>query len=152
MFSYASARPNETALIDYFEEIGVNWEDIAKSLLCWMSDDEVREWAEREDYDIFEEEDEEEMEIRYFIYGLGYDANDRITDYERSFGDFDDKDEAQDRFDEVISEAEEFIDEFFRETPDKIAYWKIQLEKCECAEDYDECIDVLDEYDITRRK
>ena len=117
-----------------------------------MSDDEVREWAEREGYDIFDEEDEEETEIRYFIYGLGYDANDRITDYERSFGDFDDKDEAQDRFDEVISEAEEFIDDFFRETPDEIAYWKIQLEKCECAEDYDECIDVLDEYDITRRK
>ena len=152
MFSYANARPNETALIDYFEEIGVNWEDIAKSLLCWMSDDEVREWAEREGYDIFDEEDEEETEIRYFIYGLGYDANDRITDYERSFGDFDDKDEAQDRFDEVVSEAEEFIDEFFRGTSNKVAYWKIQLEKCECAEDYDECIDVLDEYDITRRK
>lgn len=94
MFSYANARPNETALIDYFEEIGVNWEDIAKSLLGWMSDDEVREWAEREDYDIFEEEDEEEAEIRYFIYGLGYDANDYLTGYERSFGDFDDKDEA----------------------------------------------------------
>ena len=152
MFSYANARPNETALINYLEEIVVNWEDIAKSLLGWMSDDEVREWAEREGYDIFDEEDEEETEIRYFIYGLGYDANDRITDYERSFGDFDDKNEAQDRFDEVISEAEEFIDEFFRETPDEIAYWKIQLEKCECAEDYDECIDVLDEYDITRRK
>ena len=152
MFSYANARPNETALIDYFEEICVDCEYIAKSLLGWMSDDEVREWAEREDYDIFEGEDEEETEIRYFIYGLGYDADDRITDYERSFGDFDDKDEAQDKFDEVISEAEEFIDEFFRETPDEIAYWKIQLEKCECAEDYDECIDVLDEYDITRRK
>lgn len=65
MFSYANARPNETALIDYFEAIGVNWEDIAKSLLGWMSDDEVREWAEREDYDIFEEEDEEEE--RMFI-------------------------------------------------------------------------------------
>ena len=113
MFSYANARPNETALINYFEEIGVNWEDIAKSLLGWMSDDEVREWAEREGYDIFDDEEEEETEIRYFVCGLGYDTNGRITDYERSFGDFDDKDEAQDKFDEVVSEAEEFIDEFF---------------------------------------
>ena len=117
MFSYANARPNETALINYFEEIGVNWEDIAKSLLGWMSDDEVREWAEREDYDIFDDEEEEETEIRYFVCGLGYDTNGRITDYERSFGDFDDKDEAQDKFDEVVSEAEEFIDEFFENTP-----------------------------------
>ena len=68
MFSYANARPNETALIEYFEAIGVNWEDIAKSLLGWMSDDEVREWAEREDYDIFDDEEEEETEIRPLIY------------------------------------------------------------------------------------
>ena len=101
MFNYANARPNETALINYFEDIGVNWEDIAKSLLGWMSDDEVREWAEREGYDIFDDEEEEETEIRYFVCGLGYDTNGRITDYERSFGDFDDKDEAQDKFDEV---------------------------------------------------
>ena len=151
MFSYANARPNETALIDYFEEIGVDWEDIAKSLLGWMSDDEVREWAERKDYDIFEEEDEEETETRYFICGLGYDANDCITDYERSFEGFDDKDEAQDKFDEVVSEAEEFIDEFFRRTPDEVVYWKIQLEKCECTEEYDECIDVIEEVDIIKK-
>lgn len=152
MFSYANARPNETALIDYFEEIGVDWEDIAKSLLGWMSDDEVREWAEREDYDIFDNEEEQEMEIHYFICGLGYDANNRITDHERSFGDFDDKDEAQDKFDEVVRKAEEFIDKFFRNTPEEVACWKIQLEKCECTEDYEECVDVLDEYNIERRK
>ena len=152
MFSCANARPNETALINYFEEIGVNWEDIAKSLLGWMSDDEVREWAEREGYDIFDDEEEEETEIRYFVCGLGYDTNGRITDYERSFGDFDDKDEAQDKFDEVVSEAEEFIDEFFENTPYEVACWKIQLEKCECTDAYDECVDVLDEYDIKRRE
>ncbi len=59
MFSYANARPNETTLIDYFEAIGVNWEDIAKSLLGWMSDDEVRKWAESDGYDIFDDEEEE---------------------------------------------------------------------------------------------
>ena len=63
MFSYANARPNETALINYFEEIGVNWEDIAKSLLGWMSDDEVREWAEREGYDIFDDEVQQKKQI-----------------------------------------------------------------------------------------
>lgn len=123
-----------------------------KTLMNDIKDDEVREWAKREGYDIFDDEEEEETEIRYFICGLGYDANGRITDYERSFGDFDDKDEAQDKFDEVVSEAEEFIDEFFENAPYEVACWKIQLEKCECTDGYDECVDVLDEYDIKRRK
>lgn len=55
-FSCVNARPNETKLLDYFGKY-VDWEEIATSLLGWMSDDEVREWAEREGYDIFDEEE-----------------------------------------------------------------------------------------------
>lgn len=66
-FSYAQARPNETKLLDYLECCdldGADWEAIAKSLLGWMSDDEVRKWAESDGWDIFDDcdifDDEEE--------------------------------------------------------------------------------------------
>lgn len=58
-FSYASVRPNETKLLDYLECCNADWEAIAKSLLGWMSDDEVRKWAESDGYDIFDDEEEE---------------------------------------------------------------------------------------------
>ena len=34
------------------------------------------------------------MKNRYYIYGLGYDENNRITDYEKYIGDFDTYEEA----------------------------------------------------------
>lgn len=55
-FSYADARPNETKLLARLEECGTDWEEVAKSLLSWLSDDDVKEWAEANDYQ-FEEED-----------------------------------------------------------------------------------------------
>ena len=44
-FSYASARPQETKLCAYLDEIGPDWEEIAKSLMEFMSDDDVGDWA-----------------------------------------------------------------------------------------------------------
>lgn len=58
MFDYRLARPNETKLLDYLEECGANWEEIAKSLIGYLSDDDVKDWAESNEYDIFDEEDE----------------------------------------------------------------------------------------------
>ena len=55
-FSYADARPNETKLLALLDECGTDWEEVAKSLLSWLSDDDVKEWAEANDY-WFEEED-----------------------------------------------------------------------------------------------
>lgn len=87
------------------------------------------------------------MKIRYFVCGLGYDTNNCITDYERSFGDFDTVGEAKEKFEEVIQKAENHLTEFFNDVPE-VFYWHIQLEKCECTDEYDECIDVIDEIDI----
>lgn len=87
------------------------------------------------------------MKIRYFVCGLGYDANDCITDYERSFGDFDTVEEAKEKFEEVIQKAENNLAEFFNDAPE-VSCWHIQLEECECTDEYDECIDIIDEVNI----
>lgn len=60
MFYYRLARPNESKLLDYLDEVCPDWEEVAKSLLGWLSDDDVRRWAENDGYDIFDEEEEEE--------------------------------------------------------------------------------------------
>ena len=51
---FRTARPNETKLQDIFENIGCDWENLAQSLLSWMSDDEVGRFAET--YGYFDEE------------------------------------------------------------------------------------------------
>ena len=92
------------------------------------------------------------MKIRYYVCGIGYDKNDCITDYDREFGDFDTVEEARDKFDEVVYEAEDNLDEFFLDDEPEVSYWKIQLEKCEETDEYIECIDVLDEVDIEKEE
>lgn len=91
------------------------------------------------------------MEIRYFVCGIGYDADDCVTDYDREFGDFDTLEEAREKFDEAVREAEDNLDEFFCDD-ELVAYWKIQLEKCDCTEECDECVDVLLETDIYKEE
>lgn len=87
------------------------------------------------------------MEIRYFVCALGYDSNGCITDFEKDFGDFDTIEKAQNKFDEVIDRAKEiFLDGDYTE----VAYWHLQLEECECTKEYDECIDIIDEYDVEK--
>ena len=43
---YRMARPNECKVMDVFDELEPDWKLVAESLLGWMSDDEVGEWAE----------------------------------------------------------------------------------------------------------
>ena len=88
------------------------------------------------------------MKIRYYVSGIGYDNNNCVTDYDREFGDFDTVEEAREKFDEAVREAEDNLDEFFLNSEPEVAYWHIQLEKCEETDEYIECIDVLDEVDI----
>ena len=57
--SYYAARPNEKKLMDQFDECPPDWEQIAKSLLEWISDDDVAEWARVNDYDLEEDDDDE---------------------------------------------------------------------------------------------
>lgn len=51
------ARPNEAKLQEILEN-GCDWEQLAQSLLSWLSDDEVGEFARS--YGYFDEDDEEE--------------------------------------------------------------------------------------------
>ena len=66
---YADARPNETALIDYLEGVGTldgsPAARLATDLLSWMSDDEVKRFAEVYEYPIFEDEEDEEDEEEF---------------------------------------------------------------------------------------
>lgn len=51
------ARPNEAKLQEILEN-GCDWEKVAQSLLSWLSDDEVGEFARS--YGYFDEDDEDE--------------------------------------------------------------------------------------------
>lgn len=57
------ARPNEAKMYDVMD-CGVDYEQLAKDLLGWMSDDEVGDFARQNGYfdELDEEEDEEEEE------------------------------------------------------------------------------------------
>lgn len=63
MTNFESARPNEAKLQRTFEECGADWEEIAQSLLSYMSDDDVGEWARLNGYlQEYEDEYEDEYE------------------------------------------------------------------------------------------
>lgn len=51
---FSIARPNEAKLQEIFESVGCDWEQLAQSLLSWLSDDEVGRFAES--YGYFDEE------------------------------------------------------------------------------------------------
>lgn len=53
------ARPNEAKLQEILEN-GCDWEQLAQSLLSWLSDDEVGEFARS--YGYFDENNDEEEE------------------------------------------------------------------------------------------
>ena len=84
------------------------------------------------------------METRYYVYGLGYDENDCVTDYSQYFGDFDTYDEAFELFEELQNRSPE---SFFENAP-KLYQLVIQIEECEEDEDDEstECVDVYDEW------
>ena len=71
MFDYRMARPNENKMLNYLEDTCSDWEEIAKSIMGWLSDDDVRRWAENNGYDIFEEEEEEEKEFEIVVHFEG---------------------------------------------------------------------------------
>ena len=55
--SYYAARPNEKKLMDIFDECEPDWKQVATSLLEWISDDDVAEWARVNDYDLENDQD-----------------------------------------------------------------------------------------------
>jgi hypothetical protein len=88
---------------------------------------------------------ENNMKIRYYVCGLGYDENNEAIDYEVGFGDFDTCKEAYALLDELENRSAE---SFFVNAP-KVYEIEIRLEECEETEEAIECIDVLDEFSVT---
>ena len=82
------------------------------------------------------------MKARYYVCGLGYDENDCITDYEKSFGDFDTYDEAYELFVKVQCRGAAL----FADVASEVRKLLVQLEECEEDEDEINCIDVKNEW------
>lgn len=83
--------------------------------------------------------------VRYYICAIGYDKDDKITDYEIDFGDFDTYGDA---YREFIKLQCADTNTFFQGKTSDIMYVKLQLEECEEVENAICCIDVTNETDI----
>lgn len=84
------------------------------------------------------------MKTRYYVCGIGYDEDNRITDYEQCFGDFDTFEEAYEVFVKLQCRSAE---SFFTNAPE-VYQLLLQLEKCEEDDDDITCIDVKNEWRI----
>jgi hypothetical protein len=49
-FSHRQSRPVTSELIDMAEQGLIDWESLARDALGWMSEDEVKQFAQRNDY------------------------------------------------------------------------------------------------------
>jgi hypothetical protein len=56
-FDHRQSRPVTSELLDLAEQGVIDWESLARDALGWMSEDEVAEFARRNDY-ILENDDE----------------------------------------------------------------------------------------------
>lgn len=83
------------------------------------------------------------MKTRYYVCGLGYDEDARITDYERYFGSADTYEEAYELF--VKTQCRD-IETLFVDAPEFVYELLIQLEECEEGDDEINCIDVRNEW------
>lgn len=82
------------------------------------------------------------MKTRYYIYGLGYDKNNNIIDFEQYLGDFDTYEEAYEEF--VILQCRD-TGWFFRESLN-VYQLLIQLEECEEDDERIECVNIRNEW------
>jgi hypothetical protein len=57
-FSHRQSRPVTSELFDMAEQGLIDWESLARDALGWMSEDEVKEFAQRNDYLVEGEDDE----------------------------------------------------------------------------------------------
>ena len=82
------------------------------------------------------------MGIRYYVCGLGYDDDFRITNYDQYFGDFDTYEEAYELFIRLQCKDDA---SFFEKSP-LISHLLLQVEECEVTDDSISCIDVRNEW------
>lgn len=57
-FSHRQSRPVTSELLDMAEQGLIDWERLARDALGWMSEDEVKRFAQRNDYLVEGEDDE----------------------------------------------------------------------------------------------
>ena len=88
------------------------------------------------------------MKVRYYVYGLGYDENDCVIDFELEFGDFDTYKEAHGLFDKLQNKEDSF---FFKNNQD-IYQLDIVIEECEENNGQINCIDIKDEFWVLNPK
>ena len=81
------------------------------------------------------------MKIKYYVCGIGYDENNHITDYEQTFGIFDQYVDAYEFFVKLQcrNEASFFIQNY------KLYQMLIQIEKCQVFDNEINCINVKNE-------
>jgi hypothetical protein len=91
-------------------------------------------------------DDNNPVKIRYYVCGIGYNENDRITDYKKTFGDFDKFPEAFKLFKDLQLIPTELF--FVDEGSSGCYQIVIQIEECEETEEEINCIDVKDEFSV----
>ena len=89
--------------------------------------------------------------IRYYVCACSYNCLDTVLDYELEFGAFDLEENARILFEKTVKKAKTDKTYYFDAyTPESVVYWKLMMEKVAETESGIECIDILDEYIVTK--
>lgn len=139
---------NETFTAFVYEDNGI----IAADLSIYDSKEKAVAFAKARNWDevvndvtgevVWKRRGGNEMEIRYYVCGLGYDENDCVVDYEVDFGDFDTYEEAYECFVKVQCSDPELLFSH----PFASYQMLVQLEECEEDDEEINCIDVKNEW------
>ncbi len=87
--------------------------------------------------------------VRYYVCAIGYNKDDKVTDYEVDFGNFD---TYVDAYCEFVKLQCADTSTFFKGQTDDLMYVKLQLEECEEVENEICCIDVTNETNIYKEE
>lgn len=108
-------------------------------------------WTMEEEYDLASVDSIEMVGVvRYYVNAFAYDYSDHITNFEHTYGSFDNEEDAYLTYREVVDEAIADPKRFFENTDDSVWYWKVQVEQCEETDDGCSCADIDEEEDIYR--
>jgi hypothetical protein len=81
----------------------------------------------------------------YCVCGIGYNKDDKITDYEKYYGNFDNYDDAYTLFVNLRTKS---VASFFEDAPEDVYKILVQLEECEETDDDITCIDTKNEFTV----
>lgn len=83
----------------------------------------------------------------YCVCALGYDNDDRVTDYEHYYGDFDNYEDAYRKYVDLQTKS---VSELFENVHDNVYILHILLQECEESDDDVNCIDIKNEFEVVR--